>query len=578
MKKILLLIFFLSVFSSLSAYENALEVRTDVPGVSVYLDGKYIGNSERFGEINIFRLDDIKPGSHTLKCTYQDYEPYTSSVEIPNEGTANIQVNFLLIEWDVEDITEEGEGEQIKKTGVIFVRSKPTGATIYINGIIPINEDDEIIPTDAKLKQIPIGKITVRCAFGDSKNLEGIFTLASGDTVRVMADFFENIMTIRVQYRITIASDPEGKIYLDGKYIGFGSEIVRLSPGTYIVKIEKEGYKTVTQAINITGEDLYTYKLQPTSAPVEIQSTPESGAEVWINGKKVGTTPYYDSQLEAGTYDLKLKKNGYQEVKKQITIVAGKSFKETISMTEYSGTVKINAPNSLIYIDNNYFGRDKLEAKLAPGIHNVAAKRDYYYNDEKQVEVKLNEEISVTLEPKPKTGFLTVTAKEIYDHKKAEGLKIFVDNKDTKEITQSTLELPVGEHFITLRDPDYKTISQKVTIKEKQNVYANFDVESFSWYRNKAKSWRTNSWIGTVSTVLLAGAGVLMNTQANNAYDDYSNATSTDDALSFRDKIEKFENYRNICYGSASIASIYAIFSWIKSGAYNSKAKPEVRQ
>jgi len=582
MKKIVLLVLFLSLFSSLLAYENALDVRTDVPGVSVYLDDKYLGISKMFDSdtLNVFYKDDIKPGTYILKCTYQDYEPYKETIEIKNEGTVKKEVNFLLKNIEVTDITEVGEGQQLRKTGTIFVRSKPTGATIHLNGrTVPNpNEKDKIILTDAKLDNISVGVIKVKCMFGSNKNLEGRFTLAAGDTVRVMADFFENIMTIKVKYKVTIASEPAGKIYLDGKYIGLGSETVRLSPGTYKVRIEKKGYKTISRTINISGEDLFTYKLESTSAPVEIKSKPESGAEVWIQGKMVGTTPYYDSQLEAGTYDVELRKNGYQTVKKQITIVAGKSFKDTILMNEYSGSVIIDAPNSLIYIDNNYFGKDKIVAKLTPGLHIISARRDYHYNDDKQVNIKLDEEISIQLEPKPKKGFVTVTAREIHTHKKADGLEIFVDNKNTNEVTQGTLELPIGDHFITLRNPDYRTVTKKVTIREKQNLHENFDVESFSWYRNKAKTWQTHGWIGTVSTILLAGTGFLMNTQANNAFDDYNNATNTEDALDFRDKTEKYENYRNVCYGSAGATCLYAIISWIVSGNYNSKAHPEVRQ
>ncbi|MDP8314696.1 MAG: caspase family protein [Candidatus Celaenobacter antarcticus] len=118
MKRIILLIFFLSVFSSLFAYENALEVLTDIPGASIYFDGKYIGISENFGEFNLFRLDDIKPGLHSLKCTYNEYEPFTRSVEIPNEGIAKIQANFMQTKWDVEDITDEGMGKQVKIRGI----------------------------------------------------------------------------------------------------------------------------------------------------------------------------------------------------------------------------------------------------------------------------------------------------------------------------------------------------------------------------------------------------------------------------------------------------------------------------
>ena len=54
-------------------------------------------------------------------------------------------------------------------------------------------------------------------------------------------------------------------------------------------------------------------------AQIEIKTEPK-GAEVLINGKSLGKTTPALVQVEAGNYDIVLKKDGYQPVVKSVSV------------------------------------------------------------------------------------------------------------------------------------------------------------------------------------------------------------------------------------------------------------------
>jgi hypothetical protein len=57
--------------------------------------------------------------------------------------------------------------------------------------------------------------------------------------------------------------------------------------------------------------------------------------------------------------------------------------------------------------------------------------------------------------------------------------------------------------------------------------------------------------------------------QADGYYDDYQAATTTADAESNRDNVERNKDYRNYCYYAASGLAIYTLFDWIMTAVYS---------
>jgi hypothetical protein len=69
-----------------AAATGVLRVRSDVPGASVFLDRKYLGNTP-------LEVDGLAPGSHRLNVSVEGYEGHAQSVEI-GETPADVDVRF----------------------------------------------------------------------------------------------------------------------------------------------------------------------------------------------------------------------------------------------------------------------------------------------------------------------------------------------------------------------------------------------------------------------------------------------------------------------------------------------------
>jgi hypothetical protein len=570
-RKITVYVIVMFTFTILIAYQNTLEVRTDFPDVKVYLDEEYLGSTQQFADINVLSVDNITPGTHRLKCTYLDYEPYGKTINIPREGTHTEEVNFGYKGVKVTNITGKGQGQQLRQTGTIIVRSKPTGATIALNNRTMTSSNNEIILADAILDDIPVGSAKIKCSFGENKILADTFYLAAGDTVRVLADFFVNKMIIDTNYRITIASDPAGEIFIDGIYKGNGSITTKLGKGEYLVKIKRKGYKELKKRIQVNGHDLFTYELEPNSAPLNILTKPTSGANVYLNEIRMGTTPFYEAELEAGTYFVEIKKEGWITLKDTIKIIPDFKIEKTYQLKENSGTVKIIAPSSMIFINGEKIGNNEIIIKITPGSYQIKATREKHYDDTKKIIVKLDDNSEYYLKPSQITGTINVSAKNIHNNKPADGLSIFCNGSDSGEKTTADLELMIGEYEISLQHHDYPQVSKKIKIEKNDQKSLVFKLESYSWYKQKEAQWKKTTRIGLAASALLAGGGIYCNMKSNDNFEKYEKTAVTEEAMDYKKKTQDFESYRDYCWYAASGVAFYTFISWIKSVTYSTK-------
>jgi tetratricopeptide (TPR) repeat protein len=72
------------------------------------------------------------------------------------------------------------------------------------------------------------------------------------------------------------------------------------------------------------------------------------GAEVFIDGKLAGTTPLGDLTVDTGDHDLVVRKTGYLEARKQVTVVSGATKRISIVMFE---AVPAEAPAAAKAVD-----------------------------------------------------------------------------------------------------------------------------------------------------------------------------------------------------------------------------------
>ncbi|MCU0633034.1 MAG: PEGA domain-containing protein [Methanolinea sp.] len=127
------------------------------------------------------------------------------------------------------------------------------------------------------------------------------------------------------------SSPSSALVYVDGVYYGLTPrKVTGVSPGLRTVKIAKEGYADYVDQVLVTtsGIKMVMAVLNPASGSIRVTSIP-SHADVYLDSQLAGTTPMTIAGVSPGTHTLVLKKEGYQEYTRSITITDG----ETIRLT-----------------------------------------------------------------------------------------------------------------------------------------------------------------------------------------------------------------------------------------------------
>ena len=125
---------------------------------------------------------------------------------------------------------------------------------------------------------------------------------------------------------LEVSSVPAGaSVYVDESFIGVTPLRITVSVGTHKIKVVKAGYKPYETTVEVrAGETAkLSVKLEVKKAELTITSNP-SGAEVYIDDKRVGTTPL-KLKLAPGTYTIKIVKEGYREYIATIKVSAGET-------------------------------------------------------------------------------------------------------------------------------------------------------------------------------------------------------------------------------------------------------------
>lgn len=107
--------------------------------------------------------------------------------------------------------------------------------------------------------------------------------------------------------------------------------IENIPPGKHIIILKKKGHFAKKAKVNVKAgseNDLRFELVKPVKLSV---SSEPSGASVLINTKEVGKTPYSDSKLKPGTYDIILTLEGYK--KEQHTVSLGSGERDSMYVT-----------------------------------------------------------------------------------------------------------------------------------------------------------------------------------------------------------------------------------------------------
>jgi TonB family protein len=119
-------------------------------------------------------------------------------------------------------------------------------------------------------------------------------------------------------------------VFMDGKSVGKTPmdihEVAVAAP--HEVKVELEGYTTVTESVMLTAESPRTVvtktltRTAPATGTVDVTSTPV-GATVKIDGTSVGITPLRGHKINVGSHRIEVSAEGYEPAAERIKVTEG---------------------------------------------------------------------------------------------------------------------------------------------------------------------------------------------------------------------------------------------------------------
>ncbi|MBP9994642.1 MAG: SUMF1/EgtB/PvdO family nonheme iron enzyme, partial [bacterium] len=212
----------------------------------------------------------------------------------------------------------------------------PATANVYVDGDLRATTDGELTI------MLPYGEHKYRIEAPSFVGDEGTFTIGKTKVTKT-------VTLVSAQAQLTLScGDSSAELYLNDKKIGTGSWNGSLDAGMYIVEARRAGHSTVRQSLTLAKQERRSLTLdapKPIYGKLNLNSTP-GNCDVYLDGKKIGTSPDIFSDVLIGTHSIELRKKGYENATKQVTIEENKIAQATVTLTKKQQTVAAGAGGS----------------------------------------------------------------------------------------------------------------------------------------------------------------------------------------------------------------------------------------
>lgn len=320
---------------SLQNLHTRLEtVRTELDKLNAEYDALLTRNTS---ESALNRLDKkIKEVETTVSSLSKELDEL-SYISVKGEGT-----NERVI--DAGEILALKSKEKRKYNVILQAKPQDGGAAArsavtsqYV--LFKVTPKNAMVELDGQMLEVVDGTTTKRMPFGTySYSVQAPRHAVKKGTIVVNDPKNKHIVniTLEPQYvnaKFSVANNAE--IWVDEQKRGTGSCTLELGYGAYLVECRLPGHKSSQQEVLIgRGSDNGVITLTsptPIYGSVDINSTP-ADAEVWMDGKKVGTTPMFLAESLVGEHKLKVSKLGYKDRTATIVVAEGQTTSSNITL------------------------------------------------------------------------------------------------------------------------------------------------------------------------------------------------------------------------------------------------------
>ena len=119
------------------------------------------------------------------------------------------------------------------------------------------------------------------------------------------------------------STPPDAAVVLDSVEVGRTPLKGPIGTGEHTLRLERDGFLPARRTFTIRRGETRTLRdtLQTARGTLVVNTLPDSAA-VQLNGRPLGRTPV-STELQAGTYDLRVEREGYRPVERRVSVPTG---------------------------------------------------------------------------------------------------------------------------------------------------------------------------------------------------------------------------------------------------------------
>jgi len=246
-------------------------------------------------------------------------------------------------------------------------------------------------------------------------------------------------------------------------------------PGSYFVKIEKQGYYPQEIEFNLTrdGDNRLSTTLEKLPGILQLAVIPAGVLTVYSDNQLVGTTPPDALEIVPGPHRLKLLKDRYKPFTTEL-IIEGEGKTQTLKAQlepDWADiTITSEPPDAAVWIGDEQKGRTPLSIELLSGTHKVTLSKDRYVDAEIELAVVAGMDTLQHTELELQPGLLTLTTIP-------PGAAANIDRVYQGTTPLTLLVSALEDHQIFLTAPGYKPFQRQITLEPEEEATIDISLE-----------------------------------------------------------------------------------------------------
>lgn len=319
-------------------------------------------------------------GSRQLKLLTQSYLPIT--ITFSDYGIEKLESNRTYV---LPLIKPNGYSEPVDAGGNFYVLNvQPKNAVVFIDGTLQASSSDGEYSA-----MLPYGTHTYKVEAGGYISKNGSFIVSSGE----MSPINVNLASAMASITVTCPT-PAVSVYVDKKFVDSVPWTGSIKDGMHLIEVRKDGYRSQQKTIQLSQQQKMNVAFDELAAILGNLSVNYKpfGADVYVDGKKLGKSPRVFNGLLVGNHQVEVRKDGYTTDSKTVIISEGET-KSIVGALDAKTTSFANSSETLSTSDNTltipvkdgiYIEMVKVEAGsfiMDEGFkkaHKVTLTKDYY--------------------------------------------------------------------------------------------------------------------------------------------------------------------------------------------------------